>query len=163
MQVYNKRSAMGYTNFEYSVSSRRHSTSPLTAELTCTEVCRKQIRLFTDEIKLLYLPEQTIVHHSSQFAWTNPTPPQTLETTSSSTSLVVPTKLPFSPDQARQLIISLAKLRQNLRYHAQLLRHGTRLPHYLARDRHGYYIIIIVIKRDRSDWSQDMEDQAWGL
>ncbi|KAL1216734.1 hypothetical protein V5N11_025236 [Cardamine amara subsp. amara] len=56
---------MNNTNFDYSVSSRRNSTTPLTAELMCTEVFRKQIRFFTDEINLLSLPERTIVSHST--------------------------------------------------------------------------------------------------
>ncbi|CAH8258165.1 unnamed protein product [Arabidopsis lyrata] len=57
---------MVYTDFEHSVSFRRDSTSPLTVELTCTNVLRRRIHLFTDETKTFSLPaEQTIDHHTS--------------------------------------------------------------------------------------------------
>ncbi|AAF15932.1 putative RING zinc finger protein; 84572-85321 [Arabidopsis thaliana] len=56
---------MGDANFDYSVSFRQDLTSPLTVELTCTNVVHKKIRLFTGETKTLSLPEQTIDHHTS--------------------------------------------------------------------------------------------------
>lgn len=56
---------MCYTNFEYSVSLRQDSTSPLAAELTCTKVVRKKFHLFTDETHTLSLPDQPIELHTN--------------------------------------------------------------------------------------------------
>ncbi|VVA95266.1 unnamed protein product [Arabis nemorensis] len=57
-----------YTYFQYIIYPRRHSTSPLTIELTCTEVRRKTIchPLVDDKPfkSSMPFPDKTIVHYS---------------------------------------------------------------------------------------------------
>lgn len=68
LSIQTKISAMEYTEFEYTVSPRRHSTSPLAVELTCTEVRRRIIchpQIDNEPIKSsMPFPNKTIVHHS---------------------------------------------------------------------------------------------------
>ncbi|CAN7086299.1 unnamed protein product [Brassica oleracea var. botrytis] len=55
-----------YTDFEYTISPRRQSsTTPLTVELTCTEVRRRKVRYRNGVItSSLLLPEKDTVHQS---------------------------------------------------------------------------------------------------
>ncbi|CAN7052938.1 unnamed protein product [Brassica rapa subsp. trilocularis] len=55
-----------YTDFEYTISPRRQSsTTPLTVELTCTEVRRRKVRYRNGVITSSpLLPEKNTVHQS---------------------------------------------------------------------------------------------------